>query len=54
METHLAKSPHGLLVGDRITIADIACLGWVANHGETLLSILYKLLCEANCKCNCL
>ncbi|PTB40233.1 hypothetical protein M441DRAFT_28093 [Trichoderma asperellum CBS 433.97] len=32
MEAHLAKSPHGLLVGDRITIADIACLGWVANH----------------------
>jgi glutathione S-transferase len=36
METHLAKSSHGLLVGDRITVADIACLGWVANHGKFL------------------
>ncbi|KAK0759527.1 hypothetical protein N5P37_007715 [Trichoderma harzianum] len=32
MDTHLAKSPHGLLVGDRVTIADIACFGWVVNH----------------------
>jgi glutathione S-transferase len=36
METHLAKSPHGLLVGDRVTIADIACFGWVVNHGRLL------------------
>ncbi|KAL7895556.1 glutathione S-transferase [Trichoderma sp. SZMC 28014] len=38
METHLAKSSHGLLVGDRITIADIACLDWVANHVEEAAS----------------
>lgn len=51
MEAHLAKSPHGLLVGDRITIADIACLGWVANHGKIFLSTLYKVsFCVANSK----
>lgn len=50
MEAHLAKSPHGLLVGDRVTIADIACLGWVANHGKTFLSTPYKLFCVPNCK----
>ena len=33
MERHLAKSPHGLLVGDRVTVADIACWGWIINHG---------------------
>ncbi|OAQ70811.1 glutathione S-transferase II [Pochonia chlamydosporia 170] len=32
METHLAKSPHGFLVGDRVSVADIACFGWVVNH----------------------
>ncbi|KAG8408154.1 hypothetical protein J3459_018116 [Metarhizium acridum] len=32
MEDHLAKSPHGFLVGDRVTIADISCWGWVASH----------------------
>lgn len=50
METHLAKSPHGLLVGDRVTIADIACLGWIANHGKIFLSTLHKFFCEANYK----
>ena len=34
METQLAKNPHGYLVGDRLTVADIACWGWVANHGK--------------------
>ena len=34
METHLAKSRHGLLVGDRVTIADIACWGWVSSHSR--------------------
>lgn len=29
MDTHLAKSPSGYLVGDRVTIADISCWGWV-------------------------
>lgn len=32
MDEHLAKSPHGYLVGDRVTIADISCWGWVASH----------------------
>ncbi|GJN82012.1 hypothetical protein PLIIFM63780_005548 [Purpureocillium lilacinum] len=32
MDTHLGKSSHGYLVGDRVTIADIACWGWVASH----------------------
>ena len=31
MDTHLAQSPSGYLVGDRVTIADIACWGWVAG-----------------------
>ncbi len=34
MDTHLAKSPHGFLVGDRLTIADIACWGWVSSHSR--------------------
>ncbi|KAK8070213.1 Disulfide-bond oxidoreductase YfcG [Apiospora phragmitis] len=29
MDTHLAKSKSGYLVGDRCTIADISCWGWV-------------------------
>jgi glutathione S-transferase len=53
MDTHLAKSPSGYLVGDRVTIADISCWGWVA-HGfwagvnidefPALKKWLYKLL----------
>ncbi|KAL6694464.1 glutathione S-transferase [Trichoderma pleuroticola] len=39
MDTHLAKSPHGLLVGDRVTIADIACFGWVVNHDSDGVSL---------------
>jgi glutathione S-transferase len=34
METQLEKSTSGYLVGDRCTIADISCVGWVAAHGE--------------------
>ncbi|KAH7140451.1 glutathione S-transferase [Dactylonectria estremocensis] len=30
MDTHLSKSTSGFLVGDRVTIADISCWGWVA------------------------
>lgn len=33
METQLAKSTSGFLVGDRLTIADIICIGWVGAHG---------------------
>ncbi|KJZ77693.1 hypothetical protein HIM_02870 [Hirsutella minnesotensis 3608] len=32
MDTHLSKSKSGYLVGDRLTIADISCWGWVAAH----------------------
>jgi len=28
----LAKSTSGYLVGDKCTIADISCWGWVASH----------------------
>jgi glutathione S-transferase len=31
MDTHLEKSASGYLVGDRCTIADISCWGWVAS-----------------------
>lgn len=31
MDTHLEKSSSGFLVGDRLTIADIASWGWVAS-----------------------
>lgn len=37
MDTHLAKSPSGFLVGDRVTIADISCWGWVASHSKLSL-----------------
>lgn len=30
MDTQLKANPHGYLVGDRVTIADMACWGWVA------------------------
>lgn len=40
METQLAKSSHGYLVGDRVTIADIACWGWIANHGKSFSAVL--------------
>ncbi|PHH84010.1 hypothetical protein CDD83_2649 [Cordyceps sp. RAO-2017] len=32
MDAHLAKSASGFLVGDRVTIADISCWGWIAAH----------------------
>ncbi|KAM7197315.1 glutathione S-transferase [Naviculisporaceae sp. PSN 640] len=32
MESQLAKSKSGYLVGDKLTIADIACWGWVAAY----------------------
>ena len=32
LDTHLAKSASGFLVGDRLTIADIATWPWVAAH----------------------
>jgi glutathione S-transferase len=35
MDTHLGKSSHGFLVGDRLTIADIACWGWVSSHSRS-------------------
>lgn len=32
LDGHLAKSPHGYLVGDRVTIADISVWPWVAAY----------------------
>lgn len=32
MDEHLAKSTSGYLVGDKVTIADISCWGWIASH----------------------
>lgn len=32
METQLASNPSGYLVGDKATIADFACWGWVAGY----------------------
>lgn len=34
MESQLAKSSSGFLVGDRLTVADVAAWGWVASHGK--------------------
>lgn len=31
LDAALAKSKSGFLVGDRLTIADISCWGWVAS-----------------------
>lgn len=39
LETALEKSTSGFLVGDRLTIADIACWGWVAHHRRTGISL---------------
>ncbi|ERT02176.1 hypothetical protein HMPREF1624_00474 [Sporothrix schenckii ATCC 58251] len=39
LDDHLAKSTSGFLVGDRLTIADIATWPWIASHrwaGQTL------------------
>lgn len=34
LDTHLAKSKSGFIVGDRLTIADISCWGWVASASK--------------------
>lgn len=34
METQLSKSKSGYLVGEKCTIADLACWGWVAASSE--------------------
>lgn len=34
LDTTLAKSKSGFLVGDRLTIADVSCWGWVASASE--------------------
>jgi glutathione S-transferase len=43
METQLAKSTSGYLVGDKCTIADIACWGWVAASGKSFVSLFTSL-----------
>ncbi|KAL8397057.1 hypothetical protein RB594_003959 [Gaeumannomyces avenae] len=32
MDTQLGKNKTGFLVGDRLTIADLSCWGWIAAH----------------------
>ncbi|KAL7806650.1 glutathione S-transferase [Trichoderma gracile] len=39
LDTQLSKSPSGYLVGDRVTIADIASWGWVASHAWAGVSL---------------
>lgn len=34
MDTTLAKNPSGFLVGDRVTIADMASWGWVSSASK--------------------
>lgn len=34
LDTALEKSKSGFLVGDRLTIADISCWGWVASASQ--------------------
>jgi glutathione S-transferase len=48
METQLSKSTSGYLVGDRCTIADIACWGWVASARECFTSPLFRRVQGAN------
>lgn len=38
MDTALAKSTSGFLVGDRVTIADMSCWGWVAAGSKSPVS----------------
>lgn len=35
LDTALEKSTSGFIVGDRLTVADIACWGWVASASES-------------------
>lgn len=38
MDTTLAKSKSGFLVGDRVTVADMSCWGWVASASKSRAS----------------
>lgn len=40
MDEALKKNPHGVLVGDRVTIADISAWGWVASHSMFFFLLL--------------
>lgn len=35
MDETLKKNPKGVLVGDKVTIADISAWGWVASASES-------------------
>ncbi|KAK1237443.1 hypothetical protein MKX08_003068 [Trichoderma sp. CBMAI-0020] len=39
MDAQLAKSSSGFLVGDRLTVADVAAWGWVASHAYAGVSL---------------
>ena len=34
LDKQLSKSKSGFVVGDRLSLADIACIGWVSFYGE--------------------
>lgn len=51
MDTTLAKSSSGFLVGDRVTIADIASWGWVAS-ASTYRSLSFAFLLIGCCCCS--
>lgn len=40
MDTQLAKNPSGYLVGDRVTIADIAVWPWVTAYSKILSNVV--------------
>lgn len=42
MDTHLAKSSSGFIVGDRLTVADISMWGWVASYSKSLSSLFCR------------
>lgn len=55
MDTTLAQNPSGFLVGDRVTIADMACWGWVASASKSSLCYPHTLIAtpEFGTDCSC-
>lgn len=54
LDTHLATSSSGFIVGDRVTIADISIWGWVSSASTSFLPIPfpYHLRAMLTCKQN--
>lgn len=51
LDTALEKSKSGFLVGDRLTIADISCWGWVASASQFQcpISLITLFACADRC-----